>query len=124
MATRRLIASFRTYQTQRWLLIGVVSILFILTIILFILAYTQPGFQDLQTIVFLFLIGLMIVLFILRQIMFSINMHYHYFRMIQEEQPPFSVKTLPMTQAFISTLAAKGFQKGIERPTHDIYYQI
>jgi hypothetical protein len=124
MATRRLIASFRTYQTQRWLLIGVVSILFILTIILFILAYTQPGFQDLQTIVFLFLIGLMIVLFILRQIMFSINMHYHYFRMIQEEQPPFSVKTLPMTQAFISTLAAKGFQKGIERPTHEIYYQI
>jgi hypothetical protein len=124
MATRRLVASFRKYQNQRRLLIGVVVILFIFTILLFILAYTQSAFQDLQTVVFLLLIGLMIILFVFRQMMFSINMHYHYFRMIQEQQPPFSVKTLPMTQAFISVLVENGFLKGIERPTHDIYYQL
>ncbi len=124
MATRRLNPSLKKYQNQRWLLIGLVSILFIITLILFLLAYTQPGFQDLQTLVFLLLIGLMVVFFIFRQIMFSINMHYHYFRMIQEEQPPFSVKTLPMSESFKTTILTHGFQKGIERPTHEIYYQV
>jgi hypothetical protein len=124
MATRRLNPSFRRYQNQRRLLIGIVSILFILTIMLFMLAFTQDGFQGLQTPVFLFLIGLMLVLFVFRQIMFSINMHYHYFRMIQDDQPPFSVKTLPMSQAFTAKVVANGFQKGIQRPTHEIYYQI
>ncbi len=124
MATRRLNPSFKKYQNQRRLLIGLVSMLFIITVVLLVLAYIQPGFQDLQTLVFLFLIGLMVVLFIFRQLMFAINMHYHYFRMVQEEQPPFPVKILPMTQKFISTLIEHGFKKGIERPTHDIYYQI
>jgi hypothetical protein len=124
MATRRLNHSFQKYQNQRRLIIGIVSILFVITLVLFILAYTQDSFQGLQTVVFLFLIGLMLVLFVFRQIMFSINMHYHYFRMIQDDQPPFSVKTQPMSQAFTAKVVSSGFQKGIQRPTHEIYYQI
>jgi hypothetical protein len=124
MATRRLNPLFRKYRNQRRLLIVIVSFLFIIVITLFILAYTRPSSQGLQTIVFLLLIGLMLVLFIFRQIMFSLNMHYHYFRMIQEEQPPFSVNIPPMSKAFLSNIITNGFQKGVERPTHDIYYQI
>lgn len=122
MATRRIKkSSLQTYQNQRRFIIGMVIILFVTTIFMFFLAYTQTEFAFLQTIVFIFLIGFVLLLFSLRQRMFSINMYLHYFRMIAEKQPPFSVTTVPLSPTFTEELIKDGFTKGIDRPSHQIF---
>ena len=125
MATRRRLkpSSLQAYQNQRRFIIGLVSILFVSVVLFFILAYTQTEFDFLQTFVFIFLIIFVFVLFGLRQRMFSINMYFHYFRMIAEQQPPFSVSILPMNQSFIHELTKEGFTRGVDRPSHQIYFK-
>lgn len=124
MATRRIIqSSLQIYQNQRRIIIGLVSILFFSTIFFFILAYTNPDFAFLQTVVFLFLIILVLVLFGLRQRMFTITMYVHYFRMIAEQQPPFSVSILPLNEQFKEVLIKDGYARGVDRPTHQIYFK-
>jgi len=72
-----------------------------LTSIYFFVDATIPG---LETILLLLLIGLTFVLIWARQVMIPIQMYLHYYRMIDEALPPFTIQSPIQSQAFLKNL--------------------
>lgn len=127
MASRRLdMPSFKYYLKKRnRIFLSVFSGLFLLLIIGFFAYFIESTYQDfLQSIVFIFGVIYFIGLLVAKQMMVTISMYTHYYRMIDENLPPFEVVHHPYDASFSQELTKHQFTIGVDRPLYQIYYRM
>jgi hypothetical protein len=126
MATRRLTSSsFQYYKNQRFLVISLVFIGLMISLLLSILTlFVFPDLNFLQSITFFFLIAFVGGVIYARQLLVSLNMRFHYFRMIEEQVPPLEVKNLPFHDSFSSLIIKDGYEQMANKPNFIIYVKI
>lgn len=119
---KRLISNQTNLKQKRrfiFLFIGI-YLLFITTLsILYFFFYQDVIF--LETVLLLMLIGLSIALIWARQAMIPIQMYLHYYRMIDEDLPPFQIQTPIQSKGFQDNLAKYKFQFAFESDAFTIY---
>ena len=127
MASRRLdMPSFKYYLRKRnWIFLSVFSSLFLILIIGFFAYFIESNYQDiLQSIVFIFGVIYFIGLLVAKQMMVTISMYTYYYRMIDENLPPFEVVHHPYDTSFNKELTKHQFTIGVDRPLYQIYYRM
>lgn len=119
---KRLISNQTNLKQKRrfiFLFIGI-YLLFITTLsILYFFFYQDVIF--LETVLLLMLIGLSIALIWARQAMIPIQMYLHYYRMIDEDLPPFQIQTPIQSKGFQDNLMKYKFQFAFESDAFRIY---
>jgi hypothetical protein len=127
MATRCLgMPPLSNYLKKRnWIIFCVVFGLLVLLSISFYAYFVESTYQDvLQSIAFIFGVVFLIGLLIAKQMMFTISMYTHYYRMIDEDLPPFDVTTHPYLLSFNKELTKQDFIMGVDRALFQIYYRV
>lgn len=126
MATRRLVTSSLSYYLdKRNRIIFVVIFGFILLITFGLFGYfIEFIYSDLfQSIAFIYGVGYLIGLLVAKQMMFTISMYTHYYRMIDENNAPFDVVTHPYDASFSKALFQQQLTLGVDRPAYQILYR-
>ena len=126
MATRRLdMPSFKHYLNKRnWIIFSVFFGLFFLLGLGFFAYFGESTFQDvLQSVVFIVGFVYFIGLLVAKQMMVTISMYTHYYRMIEENMPPFDVGMHPYHASFDKDIAKVQLTLGVDRPLYQIYYR-
>ena len=126
MATRRIVPSLKYYlQKRNRILLLVVFGLTGLLCLGFFAYMIESSQQDLlQTMVFIYGIIYAGGLLIVNQMMITISMYTHYYRMIEEDMAPFEVNTHPYQSSFHLQLSTQQFELGVDRPLYQIYYRL
>jgi hypothetical protein len=127
MATRRLdMSSYKIYLNKRnWILITVVFGFFLLLGLGFFAYFVESTLQDFfQAMVFILGVAYLIGLLVAKQMMFTISMYTHYYRMIEEDMPTFDVDIHPYMATFSQQLTHYQFILGVDRPLYQIHYRI
>jgi hypothetical protein len=101
-------------------------IVFILSLFLLTITYLSffqfPNSGVLQSVLLLYLIVLIFFSALIRSYFSKINMYIHYYRMIEENLPPFKIKTVPGTVDFHNNLSKFKFIEGIKNSDYTIYF--
>jgi|LakMenEpi03Aug12_release.lakeMendotaPanAssembly.Ray.scaffolds.fasta_scaffold12948_8 hypothetical protein len=126
MATSRLEkTSLIHYRFQRNLVLSLVFFGFFLTSSLIVLAtFIFPNSNGLQTISYFVLLLYGIGVLFARQLLVSINTYYHYFRMIDENQPMFRAQRLPLSDQFQRFLLQETYTLGVKNKQYSIYFKL
>lgn len=126
MAARRIAKTpFQHFRRQRnWLLgLTLLGLTFVITLGGYSL-FIRPDLEQLQTLLFFLLVGYLVWVLFAKQSMVSINMYYHFHRMIKENCPPIDVVISPQTSAFQAQLEQHGYQLVVDRAFYRIHYQV
>lgn len=127
MATRRLrhLTPLKRYRFQRNVIIIllVIGLILVVGLGLFANFFNQPS-EFLQTLSFFSMLLLGAGVIYARQMLFSINMHYHYFRMIDEDAPALKAQVLPFSSAFSQRLIALNFTQAHASEDFTIFYRL
>jgi len=108
---KRLITHQTKLKQQRLLIFFLVSSYTLLCTTLSVTYFfIDQTTTNLETILLLLLIGLTFVLIWARQAMFPIQMYLHYYRMIDEQQPPFKIQSPLGSDLFLNNLKKYQFE--------------
>jgi hypothetical protein len=127
MATRRLnhLTPLKRYRFQRnVILLSLVIGLIIVVSFGLIVNFITPNSEILQTFSFFSMLLFSGGVIFARQILLSINMHYHYFRMIDEDAPALTAQILPFSLTFSQRLLSLNFTKAHASEEFTIFYQL
>jgi hypothetical protein len=126
MATRRVVPSLKYYlqKRNRTILLVIFGLIGLLILGFFAYFIETPEQDILQTIVFIYGIFYAIGLLIVNQRMLTISMYTHYYRMIEENMPPFEVQSHPYLTSFQQQLSTHQFLLGVDRPLYQIHYRL
>lgn len=119
---KRLISNQANLKQKRlviFLFIG--TYLLLISILSVLYFFVHPDVIFLETALLLMLIGLSIALIWARQAMIPIQMYLHYYRMIDEDLPPFQIQTLIQSKGFQDNLTKYKFQLAFECVAFTIY---
>ena len=126
MGTRRLkTPSLSYYLDKRNRIIFVVIFGFILLVTIAFFGYfIQSIYSDLfQSIAFIYGVSFLIGLLVAKQMMFTISMYTHYYRMIDENNAPFDVVSHPYDPSFHNVISQQQLTLGVDRPSYQILYR-
>jgi hypothetical protein len=117
--------SFKNYLKKRnWIILSVFFGLFFLLGLGFFAYFIESMYQDvLQSVVFIFGVIYLIGLLVAKQMMVTISMYTHYYRMIEENMPPFDVGTHPYHASFDKDNVKQQLTLGVDRPLYQIYFR-
>ncbi len=122
---KRLSSSQRQFKQKRLFIFLLVGIYFmicsILASIYFFVDRSVPG---LETTLLLLLIGLTFVLVWARQSMIPIQMYLHYYRMLDEQLPPFIIQSPIQSKAFLNNLDKYQFQLEAETKEFQLFARV
>jgi hypothetical protein len=127
MATRCVeMPTLKFYLKKRNIIILSVLLGLFLLISIGIFAYfIESTYQDfLQSVVFIFGVIYLIGVLVAKQMMFTVSMYTHYYRMIEDNMPPFDVDTHPYLPNFDNQLSTYQFTLGVHRPLYQIHYRV
>ena len=87
--------------------------------------FIDSAYQDfLQSVVFIFGVIYLIGVLVAKQMMLTVSMYTHYYRMIEDNMPPFDVDTHPYLPMFHHQLTKYQFTMGVDRPLYQIHYRV
>ena len=120
----RINTPYKSFKKKRDFILSLVfSSLILLIVILILNFFVMPNDAFIEIILMLYLLIFIGVLIFVRQIMFSINMYLHFYRMIEENQPPFIAKVTPFEHGFIDNLNKYEFTLGVKQSDYLIFYR-
>jgi hypothetical protein len=121
----RLITPYKSFKKKRDFILSLVfsSLIILITlIVLNFFVYRNNSLIEISLVLFLIIfIGALIFV---RQMLFSINMYLHFYRMIEENQPAFTAKVMPFEVGFINNLKEYQFTLGIQQTDYQIFYRV
>jgi len=126
MATSRLAKSpFQYYRFQRNFIVSLVFLgLIVVLVLIFLTMVVFPDSNGLQTIAYFSLVLYGIGVMFARQLLISINMYYHYFRMIDDNAPMFRAQRMPLSDQFQQFLLFDTYTLGVKNDQFSIYYRV
>lgn len=127
MANRNVVVpSYKYYLKKRNQIVLIVLLgLFVLLAIGFTAYFIDSSYQDiLQAVTFMCGIVYAVGLVVANQMMFSVSMYTHYYRMIEEDMPPLVAGIHPYLPAFSQELAKQQLILGVDRPLYQVYYRL
>jgi len=126
MATSRLANSpLQHYRFQRNLIVSIVFVGLIVVLAIILLANVVfPNSNGFQTIAYFLLVFYGIGVMYARQLLISVNMYYHYYRMIDDNTPIFRVQRLPLSDQFRRFLLDDTYTLGVKNTQYSIYFKL
>jgi hypothetical protein len=121
----RITSLYKSFRKKRDLILSLVFSSLMLFIGLVITNFFLiPNNELIEILLVLFLLIFIVVLIFVREGLFSINMYLHFYRMIEENQPPFQANAGPFEPSFTNNLNKYEFTLGIQQPDYQIYYRL
>jgi hypothetical protein len=122
---KRLSSSQRQFKQKRLFIFLLVGIYFLIcSILASIYFFVDRSVPGLETTLLLLLIGLTFVLVWARQSMIPIQMYLHYYRMLDEQLPPFIIQSPIQSKAFLNNLDKYQFQLETETKEFQLFARV
>jgi hypothetical protein len=121
----RIVTSYKSLKKKRDFILSLVfsSLIILITLTIFNFFIT-PNNELIEILLVFFLLIFIAALIFVRQILLSINMYLHYYRMIEENQPPFTAQVAPFDLKFIDNLNKYEFKLGVQQTDYQVYYRL
>lgn len=117
-------SSYR-FKLQRNRIIFIFYFGLIVTITITVLAtFTFQNSNLFQSIAFFLIISYGIGVIFFRQYLISVNIYYHYYRMIEDGLGPIAYNRDPFSNSFFKHLNVNGYQKGAQTNQYSIHYKL
>jgi hypothetical protein len=122
---KRLSSSQRQFKQKRLFIFLLVGIYFLIcSILASIYFFVDQSVPGLETTLLLLLIGLTFVLVWARQSIIPIQMYLHYYRMLDEQLPPFVIQSPIQSKAFLNNLDKYQFQLETETKEFQLFARV